>query len=277
MIRSLPPPTLERETEVLGRGLVDLDVPIMTLYTAAHIPGETVNTSVSWAVRSIHGGPSTTYVFQWSLLSQASLPVRFVLNSTFSNPNLGIIPSGAVEDGFLYQPAGACAAGCTSTGLDTGLGGPGVQYVYYAKWRLNYTVLSVTEGQGSARVSFLEVDFWLKPMETVGSPMPAANVSKPGPQELAPFFSATLPAESSISVSVQGQTFVPNLFRHNGTTVAFDAGRLGSLGARLGSQYRWSSADDYRLSFSASTDTSIQLYVDLRFGSLLLEYAPHSE
>lgn len=264
-------PALVRHVEVLGHGMKDLEIPIMTLYTAPPITGARVDSSVSWAIASTHLGPSTTYRFQWSPTSQGTLPVRFVLNSTFSDLDGGGRVFSAIDNGFLYYPAGTCGAGCTRIGTETGLGGAGIQHVVYEKWQLRYAVLNVTEVLGPSRTSFLEVEFSFVRSGSVGSPMPAANISRPGPDDLAALFIARVEAGGTIGLSVQGLTAVPNLFRNRVTTVAFDAGRLGSLSARLDSQYNWSSADDYRLSFSASTNATIQFSIDLRFGSLLID------
>jgi hypothetical protein len=258
--------------EVLGRGDMIMDVPIMTLYTAPPLAGQSVASNVTWSIRSTHNGPSTTYHVGWTLLSGPDVPVRFVLNSTFSDPNAGSIGPSERRDEFSYYPAGTCGLGCTDLGVDQQVGGFGLAYVVHVIWKMTYAVLNVTEIFGSARSSFLEVDFSLTPVGSVGEPMPAANVSRPTPEDLAPVAIENIPAGNQITISASGLPAVPNVFSHDATTAAFDAGRLGTLSARLTTQYSWSSVDDYRLSFSATTNVSLQFFLDLRFGSLLIEY-----
>ena len=144
--------------------------------------------------------------------------------------------------------------------------------VVHVIWKMTYAVLNVTETSGAARSSFLEVDYSLSPMGSVGEPMPAANVSRPSAKDLASVAIENVPAGNQITISARGLPQVPNVFSHDATTAAFDAGRLGTLTARLTTQYSWSSVDDYRLSFSTTTNVSLQFFLDLRFGSLLIEY-----
>jgi hypothetical protein len=265
-------PSSVRSTELLGRGDMILHVPIMTMYTAPPLPGQSITSNVTWSVRSTHNGPSTSYHLGWKVLSGPAVPVRFVLNSTFSDPNAGSTGPSEGRDEFSYYPAGTCGLGCTDRGLDQRVSGPGVADVVYVIWKLTYAVLNVTETSGAAHSSFLEVDFSLSPMGSVGEPMPAANVSRPSAKDLASVAIENIPAGNQLTISARGLPAVPNIFRHDATTAAFDAGRLGTLTARLTTQYSWSSVDDYRLSFSATTNVSLQFFLDLRFGSLLIEY-----
>ena len=266
------PPTLTRHIEVLSHGFADLEVPLMTLYTAPAIPGETVDSYVNWSVGSTHAGPSTTYALEWELRSPSSLPVRFAFNASSSDPGLAV---DTTANGFLYHPAGLCGVGCSQTGITRGAGSAGVQDLFYQIWRMNYTVLRITVTVGSQRTSSLEVNFSLSPGRSIGTPLPAANVTHPGPADLAPGPGiVNVSAGEKIAVSVQGTSGSTRVFRHNASVVTFDAGVLGSLTGQLSTRYQWSSADDYVLSFSSTTNAWIEFLYDLRFGSLLIRYVP---
>jgi hypothetical protein len=268
---SRPPPTT-RQVDVLSHGFADLEVPLMTLYTAPAIPGETVESYVNWSVGSTHAGPSTTYALEWELRSPSSLPVRFAFNASSSDPGLAV---DTTANGFLYHPAGVCGVGCSQTGITRGAGSAGVQDLFYQTWRMNYTVLRITVTVGSQRTSSLEVNFSLSPGSGIGTPLPAANVTLPGPADLAPGPGiVNVSANEKIWVSVQGTSGSTRVFRHNASVVTFDAGVLGSLTAQLSTRYQWSSADDYVLSFFSSTNAWIEFLYDVRFGSLLIRYVP---
>src|SRR5206468_11927569 len=90
-----------------------LHVPIMTMYTAPPLPGQSIASNVTWSIRSTHNGPSTAYVPGWRLLSGPGVTVRFVLNTTSSDPNPGSIGPSETRDEFSYYPARPCARGCT--------------------------------------------------------------------------------------------------------------------------------------------------------------------
>ena len=267
---SQPPPTT-RQVDVLSHGFADLEVPLMTLYTAPAIPGESVESYVNWSVGSTHAGPSTTYALEWELRSPSSLPVRFAFNASSADPGLAV---DTTANGFLYHPAGVCGDGCSQTGITRGAGSAGVQDLFYQIWRMNYTVLRITVTVGSHRTSSLEVNFSLSPGPGIGTPLPAANVTLPGPADLAPGPGiVNVSANEKIWVSVQGSGST-SVFRHNASVVTFDAGVLGSLTAQLSTRYQWSSADDYVLSFFSSTNAWIEFLYDVRFGSLLIRYVP---
>lgn len=272
-------PIKERHVEALSQGQQTLDVPLMTLYTAPPIPGAGVESSVWWNISSANPGPSTTYRFGWNLTSQEDEPVRFIFNSTLLDRGAG--PFQGSDDGVLFYPAGVCRAECTRAGQGTGASGPdGVRLVVYEVWQLKYAVRRVTEVTGTQATSFLEVDFAFARIQSVGDSMPAANVTDPNSNQRASLGIHRQGAGSRVTWSVQGLASapeVPDLFRNQVITVTFDAGRLGTLSARLDSEYSWSSADDYSLSFSASTETTIRVSIDLRFGSLFIDYVewPH--
>lgn len=267
-----PPDTAQQRVEVLGRGLEDLDVPLMALYTAPPMPGATVDSTATWNYSSALSGPSTTYRFQWNSTTVGGRPVRFLFNNSLLDGDSGSFHGTA--DGLLFYPAGPCRAGCIRTGQGVGIGPAGVRQVVYERWQLTYVVFNVTEVSPAGTTSFLEVHFAFARLLVVSEPMPAANTTYPGPSDLARLGIHRLDAGSELSMSVRDQTLVPNLFRNRVTTIAFDAGPLGSLSAHLDSEYSWSLADDHSLSFSASTEATIQYSIDLRFGSLLIEYVP---
>lgn len=266
-----PPPAMERHVEFLSQGQQDLNVPIMTLYTAPPIPGATVDSTVSWKYSSARSGPSTTYRFHWNVTSPENEPVRFGLNSSLLDRDTGSFEG--IDNGALFHPAGPCPEGCTRTERGVEAGGPaGVRQVVYEMWQLRYAVRRVTEVVGTQATSFLEVDFAFDRIQSNSDSMPAAGIADPAPDQRASLGVWRLPAGNWVKLSAQGQTSVPNLFRNLVTAITFDAGRLGTLSARLDSQYSWSPADDYSLSFSASTDATVEYSIDLRFGSLLIDY-----
>src|SRR2546422_7787368 len=139
------------------------------------LPGQSIASNVTWSIRSTHNGPSTAYVLGWRLLSGPGVTVRFVLNTTFSAPNAGSIGPSETRDEFRYYPAGPCGLGCTERGLEQKVGGLGVADVVHVIWKMTYAMLNVTETSGAARSSFLEVDYSLSPLGSVGEPLPPAH------------------------------------------------------------------------------------------------------
>src|SRR2546430_5110616 len=264
-------PSSVRSTEFLGRGDMILHVPIMPWAAPPPVPGQSIASTVPWSIRSTHNGPSTAYVLGWRLLSGPGVTVRFVLNTTFSDPNAGSIGPSETRDEFSYYPAGTCGLGCTERGLEQEVGGLGVADVVHVIWKMTYAVLNVTETSGAARSPVLEIDYSLSPMGSVGEPMPAANVSRPSAKDLASVAIENVPAGNQITISARGLPPGPNAFSNDAATAGVDAGRRGTLTARLTTQYSWSSVDDYRLSFSTTTNVSLQFFLDLRLVSLLIE------
>jgi hypothetical protein len=244
----------------------------MTMYTAPKIPNGQVDSWVNWTVASTRSGPSTTYLLDWSLLSKPSLPVHFVLNDSAGKEDSGFRASDATPSGFAYLPQGTCSGACILRSVTQGAGAAGIHALYYEIWRVNYTVRRITDSLESTHTTFLEVEFSITRWGGVGDSLPLANVTMPGAGNLLDVAVYHLPASSGISLSARGVPFVPDFFRNRAATVAFDAGPEGFLVAELTSRYRWSSVDDYVLSFKASQDTTIRYLFDLRFGSLLIEY-----
>src|SRR2546426_8302650 len=216
-------PSSVRSRELVGRGDMTLHVQIMTMYTAPPLPGQSVASNVTWSIRSTHNGPSTAYVLGWRLLSGPDVTVRFVLNTTFSDPNAGSIGPSETRDEFSYYPAGTCGLGCTERGLEQKVGGLGVADVVHVIWKMTYAVLNVTETSGAARSSFFEVDYSLSPMGSVGEPMPAANLNPPSPKDPAAMGLQNIPAGNQITISARGLPQVPNVFSHDATTAAVGA------------------------------------------------------
>ena len=268
-------PVSSRQVLAVGHGRSSLAVPLMTMYTAPKIPNAQVESSANWSVASTRTGPSTTYLFQWSLLTHLSIPVRFVLNATTEDQNFGAFALGSTADGFAYYPAGTCSGGCNSTGKVFGASGAGIHDVLYQTWRMDYTVRRITDGIGPTQTSYLEVEFALSPQRMIGIVLPAANVTPPGPGDVLDASDILhLPAYGQVTTSSHGTHSPPDFFRNTVGTVAFDAGPEGTVTAQLTSRFRWSTVDDYVLSFRASKETWIRYLFDLRFGSLLIEYVP---
>ena len=249
----------------------------MTTYTAPNLPNAKVTSGVVWSIASTQSGPSTTYLLMWHPRSNPSIPVRFVLNTSTPNPYFADFGFGSIEDGFLLVPAGSCQTNCTSITIRSESETPGIADVTYMSFRMTYEVFRVTETLGSSVASFLEVDYSLRAWCFCGTQLPAANVTLPGPQDLSPIATYGLPAGTRISLSVHGISPPVDVFRNNVTTFGFSAGPEGTLSAQLVSEYRWSSVDDYVITYSASRDSAIRYSFDLRFGSLLIDYVPASE
>jgi hypothetical protein len=261
--------------EVVGRGHTIFDVPVMTLYTAPRIPGESVDSNVRWEVRSTNPGHSTTYVYDWRTMSGSFLPVRFFFNTT-SPVQAGLFDRGPTEGTVLFYPAGPCGAGCHETGWAQEIGGAGFQEVAYNKWNVAYTVYRITDTWGAHRTRSLLVDFSVVAIGQFGDSLPAANVTAPGPADLALIATEHMSSGGKTSIAARGaqeksQTPITE-FEYNVTEIALDAGPEGILMVQLVSHYRWSPVDDYIISFSASSNTTIQYFFDLRFGSILIRY-----
>src|SRR5256885_11305028 len=99
-------PVSSRQVLEVGHGRSSLAVPLMTMYTAPKIPYAQVESSANWSVASTRTGPSTTYLFQWSLSTHLSIPVRFVLNATTEDQNFGAFALGSTADGFFQAEDG---------------------------------------------------------------------------------------------------------------------------------------------------------------------------
>ena len=268
-------PAYSRMSVVVGHGRATLDVPLMTLYTAPKMPNAQVESWVNWSVASTRTGPSTMYVFQWNAVRQPSLPVSFVLNSTTEDRNLGTLAPGSIADGFMFYPAGTCRGSCDSTGRGFGAAGAGIHDVLHQIWRMDYTVRRITDVFGSMPKSYLEVEFSIALLQGIGESLPAANVTLPGPGDVreAPGFT-NLSAYSKVILSARGAYSSPVTFRNNVTTLDFDAGPQGIVTAQLTSRFQWSSVDNYVLTYMISKKAWVRTLVDLRFGSLLIEYVP---
>ena len=243
----------------------------MTMYTAPEVPNATVTSQVSWSIEWARAGLSTTYLLLWHGVSNQSAPVRFVFNASHPIPNVVQPDIGSIENGFLLHPI-TCSTPCDSDKTVTTAYVSGSSYVTYVSFRMTYDVSRVTETIGAAASSYLEVDYSLLPSCFCGSQLPAANVTFPKSQELWPGATYRMAAGTEISTSVRGITFPVELFRNNATTLRLSAGSAGILATQLVSYYRWGPLDNYVLSYSASVDTTIQYFVDLRFGSLLIRY-----
>jgi hypothetical protein len=142
------------------------------------------------------------------------------------------------------------------------------------RFRMDYDVFRVVQTEGLAESTFLEIDYSLIPTCFCTVPIPAANVTLPAPGDLYLVATGGLSRGSSVSVSAYGTPRPVDLFRNNASRLELLAGPEGIVTAQLVSSFRWSSVDDYVLSFSSSANTTIKYLFDLRFGSLLIEYAP---
>jgi hypothetical protein len=276
LVQRGPSPTwsFSRHADFRAHGRATLEIPIMTMYTAPPLANATVDSHVAWSIASNRSGPSTTSLMSWSALSKGDLPVRFILNTTTPNQYVGGAPFGSFENGFLLFPAGPCTGGCESTITTEGSGTPGIRDVTFIRFGMDYDVFRVVESTGSVESTFLEIDYSLIPSCFCSTELPAANVTFPGPGDLYLIATAGLSGGSRVSVSAAGTPPPVDVFRNNGTKLDILAGQEGTVTAQLASAFRWSSVDNYVLSFSSSANVTINYLFDLRFGSLLIEYAP---
>ncbi len=255
--RNQAPP---RVLAVLSQGRAYLDVPVMTFYTPSDFGAPNLLTVTNYSFAA-----SSRLSFAWFGVSGASLPVRFVLTS--SGPFL-VDASG----GFTFSP--------TTMGLGTGATDyyPGAQAAQVAHWVMDYTVreLAVYDWLGEDR--WIEVDYDLASPSGCLCNLPTANTSAPLPADLAPVgIPVNLTVDNGIlwsyEVSVDTAPLPVTVFHHALPSLRFSLGGLGNISATLTSTFQWGPGADYvmRMSGTGPANVSFQVYLDTRFGSLLME------
>ena len=294
------------EEAVLAQGRTYIDVPLTTLYTAPNRAGETVNTSVEvsylsgfWSDNHSAVGPPSI-VYRWSSVSGTDLPVRFVMGPSFPvdrRSQFGDIKG----DWFWFYPAGGMPRLSESrllSPLNVSAVGPGNRSVAVTKWAMDYTVRKMAVLQGLMRTNFLEVDYSLTVVNRgFVLPLSDSNVTSPAPADLVASGSPLLVSPGR-PIVINGNRFSRDSrspfttyepFYYNLTRIRLDAGSAGVLRVGLNSMNAWLAVcehaqppcwfqADYWLQLSTSNSPLwFQVYVDRRFGSLLIEYVPAPE
>jgi len=291
------------EEAVLAHGRTYLDVPLTTLYTAPPRTNDTVNTSAEVSYLSgfwldDHSAvPPPSIEYRWSSVSGTDLPVRFVMG-----PSFPVDPRSQFADGngnrFNFYPAGGMPRLSESSAvspLNVSAVGPGSRSVAVTKWAMDYSVRKMAVMQGLIRTNFLEVDYSLTVVNRgFVLPLSGSNVTSPAPADL-------VASGGPVSVSpgrpivIDGNGFSRDSrppftayepFYYNLTRIGLDTGSAGVLRVGLSSMNAWfavceggqppcSFQADYWLHVSPSNSPLwFQVYVDRRFGSLLIEYVP---
>lgn len=294
-------PSSPWQEAVVAQGRTFLDVPLATLYTASSLPNQTVTTSaeVSYSsgfwLNASSAVPSSSILYQWSVVSGTDLPVRFVLGSSWPSNRTSWFVSG--PNALEYLPAGPIppqASGRPASYVNGTLVGPDLQGVFVTKWAMDYTVRKMGVFQGLSPTSYLEVDYTLSVLDpgtvelisstNVSAPSSADLVTTGSPLSVAPAVPMSLGGNSySIDTRPSHTDYQP--FRYNETQIWLEAGSVGPLAVQLHSTSWWSATcsgtsacwptADYTLHVSFSNQTTwFQVYLDRRFGSLLIQYVP---
>ncbi len=294
-------PSAPWQEAVLTQGRTFLDVPLAALYTAPSAPDQTVNTSAHvsyssgfWLGSSSAVGPSSIF-YEWSVDSGTALPVKFVLESSWPSnrsswfedlPNaLGYFPAGPLP------PRGSAPSPNYVNGT---LVGPDLQGIFVTKWAMNYTVRKMGVMEGLTPREFFEVDYSLAVIEpgsvrlivstNVSAPLSTDLVATSQPFSVAPGVTRSL-GGNSLSIDSRSPFTDYQPFHYNDTHILLYAGTAGVLGFGLHSTSWWSATcasmnqcwptEDYTLNVSFSNQTAwFQVYIDRRFGSLLIQYVP---
>jgi hypothetical protein len=292
------------EEAVLAHGRTYLDVPLTTLYTAPPRTGGTVNTSVEvsylpgfWSDN--HSATPPAFIgYRWSSVSGTDLPVRFVMGPSFPMDQTSQFSADGKGSWFTFYPAGGMPRVSESSvfsPLNISAGGPGNRSVALTKWAMDYTVRKMAVLQGVIRTNFLQVDYSLTVVNRgFVLPLSDSNVTSPTSADLVASGSPVLVGPGRLMVINGNQfsrdsrapftTYEP--FYYNLTRIGLDAGSAGVLRVGLSSMNAWVAVckhaqppcwfqADYWLHLSTSNGPVwFQVYVDRRFGSLLIEYVP---
>jgi len=292
------------EEAVLAHGRTYLDVPLTTLFTAPPRAGETVNTSVEvsylpgfWSDN--HSATPPAFIeYRWSSVSGTDLPVRFVMGPSFPMDQRSQFAGDGKGIWFSFYPAGGMPRVSESSvfsPLNISAVGPGNRSVAVTKWAMDYTVRKMAVLQGLIRTNFLEVDYSLTVVNRgFVVPLSDSNVTFPASADLVASGSPLSVAPGRPMV-INGNAFSGDSrppftdyepFYYNLTRIGLDAGSAGVLRVGLTSMNEWEAVCEhaqppcwfqanYWLYLTTSTSPLwFQVYVDRRFGSLLIEYVP---
>jgi hypothetical protein len=291
------------EEAVLAHGRTYIDVPLTTLYTAPPPANQTVNTSAEVSYLTgfwldEHSGvPPPSIQFQWSSVSGTDLPVRFVMGPSFPvDPRSQFLDDN--RNRFSFYPAGGMphpSEASPFSPLNVSAVGPGNRSVAVTKWAMDYAVRKMAVLQALIRTNFLQVDYsftvvnrgFVLPLSdsNVTSPTSADLVASGSPLSIGPGRPMVING-NAFSRDSRSPYSVYEPFYYNLTRISLDAGSAGVLQFGLSSRNAWEAVcehaqppcrfqADYWLHLSTSNSpTWFQVYVDRRFGSLLIEYVP---
>ncbi len=264
------PPTVVQE---LASGQTYLDVPLMTMYTPSlAVPGFATEANVTFAASTSY---ATRFTFTWGAVNGTSLPVRFVMIPSPSNDS-GSSFAPAASNGFLFFPAGQASGATHTTGFSTVKSG--AEGLVSELWRMDYVVreMSVHDWFGEDR--WIEVNYALTIAYGRIGDLPAANTTAPLPGDLIPLGAPLVVSYGagypwSYRWSIRDVSLPAGGFHHAAGAVALDAGTAGTIHTILGCAFEWGPDDDYQIHASGSgpANLSLQLLVDMRFGSLLVK------
>lgn len=265
-----------RVVQEIGTGHAYLDVAIMTIYTPSlAVPGFATGVNVSFVATTSY---ATRLTFTWGSVNGTSMRVRFVLTPSPLDDSNGPSFAPGPSNGFLFLPAGQPLGGVVSSMLVFGVVKPGADGVWSETWRMDYAVRKMSAHDWCSEDQWIEVDYSLTPTFVMFGYLPAANTTAPHPSDLAPLGSPLVVSYAagypwSYRWTIRDFSLPAGGFRHTVGTVDLDAGTVGTIRATIGSTFQWGPNDGYEIHASGSgpANLSLQMYVDIRFGSLRVE------
>jgi len=266
--------------KALGNGSAFFDLPFLMLYTAPPLAVKGFATSSNASYISYPDRPSANFTLTWSNVTGTSLPVVFSFTS--SNVTARALTFVPGPDGKVrLLPAGVCTSPCTSDTIgygDTNTGSMGVVAVSVA---MGYNVTEMTSTVNSVHATWIQVAYTLTIIHfNAGVPPPFANATAPTPADLVPVGPAvplSYPKGSSWSydqnvhdLNLLSQSFANSLGPISIRTPG------ASLNTTLSCTFAWGPNSDYHIRLSGTNGAlvTLQFYVDLRFGSLTVQYVP---
>ncbi len=266
--------------ETLGNGTLYVDVPLWAWYSAPDLPLRGFATSVNISYSSYASGAATGIAFTWENLTGSTEPILFVLERRVNVTSFGFIrPMSA--NAFTYLPAGECEPPCTRVGYSTGTsGGASPPTLEFAKLQMNYTVYRMAETVNSVDRLWLQVNYTFDSSGVYGGvQLPTANVTLPAAADLVPAtpaltFNGSRTSPWSLNYSAKELQPANLSFSNALPPLQFSAGSAGTLNATLTSSFRWDATSDSWVGFGAERGTTLtyQLFFDIRFGTLVVEY-----
>lgn len=267
------PPTVYQE---LGSGYAFLDVPIATFYTPSlSVAGFSASANVTFGATPTY---ATRIAYSWLDVRGASLPVQFVFvpNPAANSPAMAFGPGPG--NGFLCYPDGEPAPPIQSTSTTYSTVNAGADGLFWETWRVNFTSREMSVHDWLRDDRWIEVDYSITPVHIEIGSMPAANVTHPNAGDLRAIggpINVTYQAGFPWSYvwTIHNVAMPAGPFTHTAGSIAINAGSAGTILANLSSSFQWGPNDDneVRLSGSGPANLSLQVYVDMRFGSLVVE------
>ncbi len=261
------------QVAVLSQGRFHLPVPLTLLSTAPNVTWATIDSRALVHFTSTPTSGAEAFQFDWGLAGPATLPVVFAMDIPDSQSSYYV---GGTGGSFHYRPAGGCGGTCTSTSYQIGAMRPGISFAVGAVWVFNYTVRLMSRLEGFASTRFLEVDLSPSGLETPGTSYPAdLGVPSATAEDLQLVQSFNAQSGSTFGFSTNASEFQSGSFGFSPAPVTLDAGSQGNVSIRLSSHIHWDPLTWEAVSFSGSGGNfSVQEFVDVRFGSILLQVGP---